>query len=79
MTSDESLNTPMNHRWAVLNCAVTQVLGTYATEAEAGAAAEEYGCCSFAYEITPDQDTQGFRDGPQPAPQQTLTAPSNGQ
>lgn len=39
-------------RWAVLNCAVTQVLGLYATEGEARSAAEEWGRCSFAYELS---------------------------
>ena len=38
-------------RWAVLDCAVTQVLGLYVTEAEARSAAEEWGRCSFAYEL----------------------------
>ena len=39
-------------RYAVLNCFVTQILGRYATLDEARAAAEEFGNCSFAYELS---------------------------
>lgn len=38
--------------YAVLNCPVTEILGFYETEAEATAAAEEFGNCSFAYELS---------------------------
>lgn len=41
-------------RWVVLNCHVTQVLGTYATEREAVDAAHEFGNCSFPYQLTDD-------------------------
>lgn len=36
----------------VLNCAVTQILGYYATEKEATAAAGHFGNCSFAHQLT---------------------------
>lgn len=36
----------------VLNCAVTQILGYYTTEAEATNAAQTFGNCSFAYQLT---------------------------
>ncbi len=42
-------------RWSVLNCAVTQVLGRYATRDEARAAAADFGRCSFEYELTPQE------------------------
>lgn len=38
--------------WVVINCPVTQILGHYATEAEAAAAAAEFGNCSFQYELS---------------------------
>lgn len=37
--------------YAVLNCHVTRILGFYTTEAEATTAAEEFGRCSFAYQL----------------------------
>lgn len=39
-------------RFAVLNCFVTQVLGRYETLALAQVAANEFGKCSFAYELS---------------------------
>lgn len=41
-----------NAAYAVLNCSVTQILGLYATEEEATAAAQEFGNCSFAHQLT---------------------------
>lgn len=38
--------------WIVLNCAVTQILGHYPTEAAAKSAAAEFGNASFAYELS---------------------------
>lgn len=38
--------------WAVLNVAVTQVLGLYSTEARAAEAAHEFGGCSFPYRLS---------------------------
>ena len=35
--------------WVVVNCPCTHILGEYATEAEAEAAAKEFGSCSFPY------------------------------
>ena len=35
--------------WVVLNCPCTHILGEYATEAAAEAAAKEFGSCSFPY------------------------------
>lgn len=43
------MNTLNEKRWAVLNCAVTQVLGRYTTRCEAEEAAEAFGNCSFPY------------------------------
>ena len=53
-------------RWAVLDCAVTQVLGLYVTEAEARSAAEEWGRCSFAHHLSEAEalalaDSEGVR------------------
>ncbi|CBT77235.1 hypothetical protein AARI_30330 [Glutamicibacter arilaitensis Re117] len=42
---------------AVLNCSVTQILGFYRTEKEATAAANEFGQCSFAYKLSPEEIT----------------------
>lgn len=39
--------------YIVLNCPVTQILGTYDTYAEAEQAAEDFGQCSFPYELSP--------------------------
>lgn len=44
--------------WAVLNCFVTQVLGRYDTEADARAAADEFGRCSFPYQLSPTEQAQ---------------------
>ncbi|WP_160173261.1 hypothetical protein [Microbacterium sp. CH12i] len=38
--------------WVALDCFVTRILGHYATEEEAVAAATEFGNCSFAYRLT---------------------------
>jgi hypothetical protein len=38
--------------WVVLNCFVTQILGRYSSYEEARAAADEFGRCSFPYELT---------------------------
>lgn len=45
-------------KWAVLNCSVTQILGTYTTEARAKQAAEWFGNASFPYELTTDETAQ---------------------
>ncbi|MEA9986093.1 hypothetical protein [Subtercola sp. RTI3] len=50
-------------RWVVLDCFVTQVLGRYATESDATAAAAEFGRCSFAYQLTHADQAQTYRDG----------------
>lgn len=44
-----------SHRWIVFNCPVTQVLGRYATESEARAAADWFGRCSFPYHLSPEE------------------------
>jgi hypothetical protein len=41
--------TPTALPWVVLDCFVTRILGEYATEEEATAAADKFGSCSFAY------------------------------
>lgn len=38
--------------YIVLNCPVTHILGAYDTYAEAAQAAEEFGQCSFPYELS---------------------------
>lgn len=38
--------------WAVLNVAVTRVLGLYSTEARATEAAHDFGACSFPYRLS---------------------------
>ncbi|MGP7815518.1 MULTISPECIES: hypothetical protein [Glutamicibacter] len=43
--------------YAVLNCPATQILGFYGTEEEATAAAAEFGQCSFAYKLSPQEIT----------------------
>lgn len=43
--------------YAVLNCPGTQILGFYGTEEEATAAAAEFGQCSFAYKLSPQEIT----------------------
>ena len=40
------------NRWAVLNCAVTQLLGTYPTSDAARSAAQTHGKCSFPYHLS---------------------------
>ncbi|MBF4629564.1 hypothetical protein [Curtobacterium flaccumfaciens] len=44
--------------WAVLNCFVTQVLGRYDSEADAREAADEFGRCSFPYQLSPDEQAR---------------------
>lgn len=39
----------MSGRWAVLNCAVTQILSRHDDEESAELAAKEWGNCSFPY------------------------------
>ncbi len=41
-----------NATYAVLDCHVTAVLGLYDSEAQARAAAETFGRCSFAYQLS---------------------------
>lgn len=43
------------HRWVVLNCACTNILGFYATEGEAEEAAKEFGSCSFPYHLSQEE------------------------
>ena len=42
-------------RWIVLNCHVTQILSWHEAEAEATAAAERWGDCSFPYYLSDDE------------------------
>jgi len=39
------------NEWVVLSCFVTQILGRYGSYEEARAAADEFGRCSFSYEL----------------------------
>ncbi|MGP5220683.1 hypothetical protein ACTXMB_15230 [Arthrobacter rhombi] len=41
-----------NTTHAVLNCPATKILGFYANEEEATEAAQAFGNCSFAYELS---------------------------
>lgn len=44
--------------WAVFNCFVTQVLGRYDTEDEAREAADDFGRCSFPYQLSPNEQAR---------------------
>ena len=49
---DENSSYTETTTYAVLNCPVTRILGFYDTEEQATTAAEEFGRCSFAHQLT---------------------------
>ena len=49
------------HRWAVLNCSVTQILDLCASEQEAQAVAAHHGNCSFPYHLS-EEETRALID-----------------